>query len=273
MKEPTAIGIIDSGVGGLTVAREVIRQLPQERIVYFGDNARCPYGPRPVDEIRQFTNQMIQFLFQFPIKALVIACNTASAVVLEEVRERIDLPVLGVIRPGARAAISATRSGRIGIIGTEATIRSGAYERALRQINPDLYVVGLACPPFVPLVEQRMQHTPEARAIVRETLAPLCHEELDTLILGCTHYPLLTSLIQEAMGDEITLISSAEETARELSTLLSLKDLHADPHQRLAPIHQFFTSGDADVFRQIGEEWLGLELNVQHRSPEALLQF
>ncbi|NGQ94384.1 glutamate racemase [Brevibacillus sp. SYP-B805] len=267
MNEQKAIAIIDSGVGGLTVAREVMRQLPQERILYFGDNARCPYGSRPPGEIRSFSLQMIQFLFQYPVKALVIACNTAAAVVLEEVREFTAVPVLGVIEPGARAAISASRTGRIGIIGTETTIRTAAYERALRRINPNLYVAGLACPQFVPLVENRLIHTPEAERIVAETLAPLKYEELDTLILGCTHYPLLAPLIQKALGDEITLISSAEETARELSTLLSLSDMHA-PAQWDQPRHQFFTSGEIEVFRQIGEEWLGCPVNVEHRVLE-----
>jgi glutamate racemase len=264
MNEQKAVAIIDSGVGGLTVAREVMRQLPRERILYFGDNARCPYGSRPPEEIRAFSLQMIQFLFQYPVKALVIACNTAAAVVLDEVKEFTAVPVLGVIEPGARAAISVSRTGRIGIIGTETTIRTAAYERALRRINPNLYVVGLACPKFVPLVENRLLHTQEAERIVAETLAPLKYEELDTLILGCTHYPLLAPLIQKALGDEITLISSAEETARELSALFSIGDMHASELLDW-PEHKFFTSGEENVFRQIGEEWLGCHVNVEHR--------
>ncbi|HZG18097.1 MAG TPA: glutamate racemase [Candidatus Bathyarchaeia archaeon] len=271
MNEQKAVAIIDSGVGGLTVAKEIMRQLPREKILYFGDNDRCPYGSRPAEEIRTFSLQMIEYLYQYPVKALVIACNTAAAVVLEEVKELSAIPVLGVIEPGARAAISASRTGRIGIIGTETTIRTASYERALRRLNPNLYVSQLACPEFVPLVEKRLLHTPEARRIVEETLASLRYEELDTLILGCTHYPLLASLIQEALGDEITLISSAEETARELSTLFSLGDMHASEHTAV-PQHLFFTSGNKQIFREIGEEWLDCELQVEQKDLAQAMQ-
>lgn len=271
MNEQKAVAIIDSGVGGLTVAREVMRQLPREKVLYFGDNARCPYGSRPAEEIRTYSMQMIQHLFQYPVKALVIACNTAAAVVLDEVKEFTAVPVLGVIEPGARAAISASRTGRIGIIGTEMTIRTAAYERALRRINPNLYVSSLACPRFVPLVENRLLDSPEACRIVEETLAPLHYEELDTLILGCTHYPLLAPLIQKALGDEITLISSAEETARELSALFSLGNLHAS-EQADWPQHKFFTSGNEVIFRQIGEDWLARPLEVEQQDLQRTLQ-
>lgn len=265
MEGKRAIGVIDSGVGGLTVVREIMRQLPREHIVYFGDNERCPYGHRAKQEIECFSKQMIDFLFQFPLKALVIACNTVAAVGLERFHDQCQLPVLGVIEPGARAAISATRSGRIGIIGTQMTIQTRAYQTALNRLNPDLYTVGLACPEFVPLVENGLYHTDKARRIVRETLRPLKAEEVDTLILGCTHYPLLAPLIQEIMGDEITLISSAEETARELSALLSIHQLHTG-EQAEQREHAFFTSGDPHLFRQIGEEWLQKEIVVRrHR--------
>jgi glutamate racemase len=267
MGEQQAIAIIDSGVGGLTVAREVMRQLPQEKIIYFGDNARCPYGSRAADEIRAFCYQMIDFLSQYPMKALVIACNTATAVVLDELRDETKLPVFGVIEPGARAAVNASRAGRIGVIGTETTIRTAAYQRALHKMDPGLYVAGMACPGFVPLVENRLFHTAEAKRIVAETLAPLRAEKLDTLILGCTHYPLLAPLIQEALGSEVTLISSAEETARELSMLLAQQE--ADLHPA-SPEHVFYTSGDAETFREIGEEWLGSKLVVQQRSLDKI---
>ncbi|AYK07089.1 glutamate racemase [Brevibacillus laterosporus] len=268
MNGKETIGIIDSGVGGLTVVKEVMRQLPREKIVYFGDNARCPYGSRDSEEIRTYTNQMIQFVSQFQLKALVIACNTAASVVLHEAKERMNSPVIGVIEPGARAAISASRTGRIGVIGTEMTIRTGAYLQAMRRINPELYTVGMACPAFVPLVEQQRLHTEEARQIVTKTLEPFRHEELDTLILGCTHYPLLAPLIQEAMGDSITLINSAEETARELSAMLSMKGL-LNEQQEIEPKHHlFYTSGSKQVFQQIGEEWLECPLNVQQQVLE-----
>ncbi|GAA4704857.1 glutamate racemase [Brevibacillus fulvus] len=272
MQKQHAIAIIDSGVGGLTVAREVMRQLPQEQIIYFGDNARCPYGSRDPEEIRYFCLQMVDFLSQYPLKALVIACNTATAVALEDLRERLNIPVLGVIEPGARAALSASRSGRIGVIGTETTIRTAAYERALRRIHPELYVVGKACPAFVPLVEQQLQHTEEAVRIVKETLAPLHQYDLDTLILGCTHYPLLTSLIAEAMGETVTLISSAEETARELSMLLSLQDSLATARGDGVE-HHFYTSGDDVTFRNIGEAWFGCHINVQRKILEKAPNF
>ncbi|QDX93052.1 Glutamate racemase [Brevibacillus laterosporus] len=268
MNGKETIGIIDSGVGGLTVVKEVMRQLPREKIVYFGDNARCPYGSRDSKEIRTYTNQMIQFVSQFQLKALVIACNTAAAVVLHEAKERMKLPVIGVIEPGARAAISASRTGRIGVIGTEMTIRTGAYLQAMRRINPELYAVGMACPAFVPLVEQQRLHTEDARRIVAETLKPFRFEELDTLILGCTHYPLLAPLIQEALGDGITLINSAEETARELSAMLSMQGLLNEQQEIEPKQHLFYTSGDKQVFQQIGEEWLECSLNVQQHMLE-----
>ncbi|MET3290474.1 glutamate racemase [Brevibacillus fluminis] len=267
MNRQQAIGIIDSGVGGLTVAREIFQQLPNEKLVYVGDNARCPYGSRSADEIRAFTYQMIRFLEQFSIKALVIACNTAAAVVLEELVGQSDLPIIGVIEPGARAAISASRSGRIGIIGTETTVRTQAYVRALRRINPDLYFASLACPAFVPLVEGQLLETEEAHQIVTESLEPLKREGIDTLILGCTHYPLLAPLIQDAMGNDITLINSGEETALGLSNLLAIHDLHAASGS-VEPTHRFFTSGDPQVFKEIGDQWLNRKLFVERFLPE-----
>lgn len=275
MSDHESIAIIDSGVGGLTVAKEVMRQLPGESILYFGDNARCPYGSRTPEEIRAYSFQMIEFVSKFPIKALVIACNTATAVVLEEARRRLPLPVIGVIEPGARAAISVTKTNRIGVIGTETTIRTKAYEQAVKQLRPDSCVVGLACPAFVPLVETHCQHSEEAQKEVERTLEPLQGLELDTLILGCTHYPLLAPLIQKAVGSGVALISSAEETAREVSRLLGDvtnglargKERPADP-----PIHCFYTSGNALSFQRIAEEWLGFPVQVESRSLEKLYQ-
>ncbi|MFY0545367.1 glutamate racemase [Brevibacillus sp. H7] len=272
MSEQQAIAIIDSGVGGLTVAREVMRQLPNERILYFGDNARCPYGSKTPEEIRAYSFQMIDYVLQFPLKALVIACNTATAVVLGEARRRLHLPVIGVIEPGARAAVMASKTGRIGVIGTETTIRTRAYEHALLRLHPDLYVVGLACPAFVPLVERGMQRTDEARETVTKTLGQLRHEELDTLILGCTHYPLLAPVIQEVLGEDIRLISSAEETARELSSLLCSGQTEFPPALLHSPDHLFMTSGDQEKFREIAEEWLGRNLTVKRQVLEKSFQ-
>ncbi|WP_054948938.1 glutamate racemase [Numidum massiliense] len=257
------IGILDSGVGGLTVAREVMRQLPRERIVYFGDTVNCPYGPRSADEVRQFTFDIVRFLQTFSLKALVIACNTATAVALEEAKRWLTVPVFGVIHPGARAAIKATNSGRIGVIGTEGTIKSGAYARALTQINADLHVVSHACPTLVPLVESGQAEAPETLPYVEAALKPLKGIALDTLILGCTHYPLLHKHISHVMGNGVQLISSAEEVARELSAVLHHQELLAPPLSAHNGEHQFFTSGAPQLFRKIAKKALGLDISVQ----------
>ncbi|MFB9988041.1 glutamate racemase [Bacillus benzoevorans] len=252
MKRP--IGVIDSGVGGLTVAKEIMRQLPNEQIIYVGDTARCPYGPRPAEEVKVFTWQMTRFLLEKEIKMLVIACNTATAVALNEIRSELSIPVLGVIHPGARAAIKVTRNKRIGIIGTIGTVRSVAYERALTQLDKNVYSISLACPKFVPLVESGEYSSPLAKKIVAETLRPLKNKGLDTLILGCTHYPLLQPLIQNVMGHYVKVISSGEETASEVSTILQ--------HNRMLnkengePEHAFFTTGSKGMFTKIASEWL-----------------
>jgi glutamate racemase len=248
------IGVIDSGVGGLTVAKEIMRQLPNEKIIYVGDTARCPYGPRPAEEVKNFTWQMTNFLLEKDIKMLVIACNTATAVVLEEIREKLSIPVLGVIQPGARAAIKITKTHRIGVIGTMGTVKSAAYEKALRQINKRTIVTSLACPKFVPLVESGEYNGAVAKKIVAATLQPLKNKDLDTLILGCTHYPLLEDLIQQVMGDRVKVISSGEETASEVSTILQHSGLlNVEEEERE---HVFFTTGSKTIFKKIASNWL-----------------
>jgi glutamate racemase len=260
LKEP--IAILDSGVGGLTVTHEIIRQLPREEIVYFGDTARCPYGSRSKEEVKEYSYQMIRFLEQFKPKMLVIACNTATAVILEELRATSAIPVIGVIHPGVRTAIKATLTGRVGIIGTANTINSQLYEQALKQIHPELYVKSLACPSLVPLVEEgRFEHE-DAFEIVKKELYPLTLEDIDTLILGCTHYPLLAPVIQRVLGDHVRLISSADETAREISTILFHKNMLSQTFGR--PKHKFFTSGKTAMFRQIAESWLKCSIEVEH---------
>jgi glutamate racemase len=254
------VAILDSGVGGLTVAKEVMRQLPLEKIVYFGDSLRAPYGPRPAEEVRKFTLQIVDYLLQFQPKMIVIACNTATAVALEEIRQLVDIPVVGVIHPGARAAITTTRNGQVGVIGTEGTILSGAYEKALKSISPSLEIIGLACPQFVPLVEQGLSGQEDTYRIVSECLQQLTESSIDCLILGCTHYPFLSSLISEVMGPNVALISSADETAREVSTILYHKGLLAKRIQK--PVHQFLCSGDPELFRRIAEQWLNEEIKV-----------
>lgn len=259
-KNEQAIGILDSGVGGLTVAREVMRQLPREKIIYVGDTLRCPYGPRPVDEVRRFTMEIIQFLRQFSLKAILIACNTATAVALEDVRNFLSIPVLGVIEPGARAAIKVTQTNRIGVIGTQGTIQSHAYEKALYRIHPQLTVFSLACPPFVPLVERGERTGALVEKVVSETLQPLKDTHIDTLILGCTHYPLLFDPISKVMGEHVSIISSAEETAAELSTILQHQDLLSTNEN---PVHCFYTTGLKAPFARIAEDWFGHSVPVQ----------
>jgi glutamate racemase len=255
-----AIAILDSGVGGLTVVKEVMRQLPQEKIIYFGDTARTPYGPRSPEEILLFTKQIVDYLIQFQPKLIVIACNTATAVALEYIRATVHIPVVGVIHPGARAAIKTTKNGIVGVIGTEGTIKSKAYVIALKQLSPQIQVIQLACPTFVPFVEKGLFNTRETIEEIGQSLISLRKEKMDCLILGCTHYPFLRDTISEVMGDKVALISSADETAREISTVL----YH---HGQLAattslPVHQFFCSGDSRMFQQIAQDWLGEQIKV-----------
>lgn len=250
-----AIAVLDSGVGGLTVVKELMRQLPREKICYFGDTARTPYGPRPAEEVIAFTREIVDYLVQFQPKMIVIACNTATAVALEDIRCRVRLPVIGVIEPGARAAIERTNVYRIGVIGTEGTIKSGAYELALKRLAPHVQVVGLACPTFVPLVENGLFRSPEAYTAVSQALRPLKRGAIDCLILGCTHYPFLAAPISEAMGNEVTLVHSAEETAREIVAILTASNQLAN--KDTVPVHHFFCSGDPLKFQHIAQDWLG----------------
>lgn len=257
------IGILDSGVGGLTVVREVLRQLPREEVIYIGDSARCPYGSRPIREIRQFAMEMVQFLLQFEPKALVVACNTITAVLLSDLKKMLSIPVIGVIEPGARAAIRVTKNHNIGVIGTKGTIQSNAYEKALLRIHPELNVYSLACPGLVPLVENGIDQTSsDVWHIVQQELSPLQHSGIDTLILGCTHYPIIAEIIGRVMGEQVKLISSADETASELSLVLSQgEQLVLD--DRFIPQHRFYTTGDPLAFRNIAENWLKRDIAVQ----------
>ncbi|WP_066194516.1 MULTISPECIES: glutamate racemase [Gracilibacillus] len=259
MKQP--IGVIDSGVGGLTVASELVRQLPKESIIYVGDTKRCPYGPRPREEVVQYTWEMVQFLLARDIKMLVVACNTATAFTLEQLREQLTIPVVGVIQPGARAAITHSRTGEIGVIGTEGTISSKAYVNALQHINTEIDVFDLACPQFVSIVEQGLVQGEKAYQVVYESLQPLKrHVNMDTLILGCTHYPMIRELIQEVMGPMVMVISSGEETAREVSTILGYQK---KLYQGSAPSrHHFYTTGDVQVFENIASRWLNKRIEA-----------
>ena len=249
------IGVIDSGVGGLTVARELMRQLPKEKLIYLGDTVRCPYGSRPKEEIIQFTLEMVDFLIKKEIKLLVIACNTATAFTLDRLREKLSIPVIGVIEPGARAAIKVTKTNHVAVLGTEGTIRSGAYPTALNQVMEDLSIYSLACPKFVPLVESGDFLQEESQVVIEESLLPLKKfSDLDTVILGCTHYPIIADQIQKAVGEQIKIISSGEETAREVSAILAYQELSYEGSRK--PEHDFFTTGSADRFKALANRWM-----------------
>jgi glutamate racemase len=259
-----AIGFFDSGVGGLTVVREVMRQLPNERIVYLGDSARAPYGPRPADQVRQFSIELTRFLLKKNIKMLVIACNTATAVALEEIKDWLDIPVVGVIQPGSRAALKATKKNHIGVIGTVGTINSGEYGRIIRSKSPDTLVQGLACPKFVPIVESNEANSPIAKKVVAESLIPFKLNKPDTLILGCTHYPLLAPIVQRVMGNDVTLIDSGAETVSDVSMLLDYFDIAADPNATRGE-HEFYTTSSEKMFQDIADSWLEeKQTNIHH---------
>src|SRR3954468_5258397 len=227
MSQESPIGVFDSGIGGLTVAHEVIRQLPHESIVYFGDTARVPYGPKSPDTVRRYSREIASFLRDQGVKNIVIACNTATAHALNVLRDEMDMPVIGVVEPGARAAVAATKQGHIGVIGTVGTIKSGAYERAIRALDPDGMSTARACPRFGPLVEEGWTDHDATRLVAREYLEPLIAAEIDTLVLGCTHYPLLKPLLREVLGSSVRLIDSAEETAAETARTLAASSIAA----------------------------------------------
>ncbi len=254
----TPIGIFDSGFGGLTVARSVIDQLPHESVLYLGDTARQPYGPKPISEVREYALECLDHLVERGVKALVIACNSASAAMLRDARERYDVPVVEVILPATRRAVAASRTGRIGVICTRATADSMAYDDAFAAA-PHVELHTRACPRFVDFVERGVTGGPELLAAAHEYLDPLTSEGVDTLILGCTHYPLLTGVISYVMGDQVTLVSSAEECAKDVYRMLVQRDL-----MRTAgvPEHQFLTTGDPAEFEGIGRRFLGPELTV-----------
>lgn len=256
------IGFLDSGVGGLTVVRECMRQLPHEEVIFVGDSARAPYGPRPAEQIREFTWQMVHFLLSKNVKMIVLACNTATAVVWEEVKAALDIPVLGVVLPGASAAIKATKTQRVGVIGTQMTVSSDIYRKKIQALSPEVEVRSLACPKFVPLVESNETHTSLAKKVVYETLRPL-KGQVDTLVLGCTHYPLLGPIIQQAMGSQVRLIDSGAETARDISVLLNYFQINHSREVETAPA-RFFTTAGVHSFEAIASSWLQEPVEVEH---------
>jgi glutamate racemase len=252
------IGVFDSGIGGLTVARELMWQLPNESIIYFGDTARVPYGPKSPDTVRRYSHEISEFLLRQGVKAVVIACNTATAHALPALKGELPVPVIGVVEPGARAAVDATRGGDIGVIGTVGTIGSGAYERAIRELLPDAHVTVRPCPLFVPLVEEGWIEHEASRLIAHEYLEPFVESHVDTLVLGCTHYPLLKRLIGETVGRRVRLIDSAEETAAETGRVLADAGLRAPVGT--TPRHRFVASDAPDHFLRMAQRFLGAPL-------------
>jgi glutamate racemase len=252
------LGIFDSGVGGLTVARAVLDQLPHEPVLYVGDTARGPYGPRPIAEVRAFALDVMDHLVDQGVKALVIACNSASAAVLRDARERYAVPVVEVIQPAVRRAVRATRNGRVGVIGTAATITSGAYADAFAAA-PELRLTSQACPRFVEFVEAGVTGGPELLAVAHEYLDPVTEAGVDTVVLGCTHYPLLTGVLSYVLGEDVTLVSSAEETAKDVYRTLVAADLLRGA-DRPPPTHRFLATGDPGPFADLGRRFLGPEI-------------
>jgi glutamate racemase len=250
------IGVFDSGLGGLTVLRALIDLLPDERVVYFGDTGRFPYGPKPQDEVLAHALEITDVLLGHDVKALVVACNSAAAAALDVLQDRLDIPVVGVIEPGLRAAARVTRSGRIGVIGTVGTIASGAYQRLA---TDDIDVTCAACPGFVEFVEAGDVDSDQVHVLAERLLAPVREATVDTLVLGCTHYPLLARTIGDVMGRDVVLVSSADETAFAVRDLLTSRGMSASGPPS-DPRHVFFTSGPVDTFRTLGVRFLGPEV-------------
>ena len=259
------VGVFDSGVGGLTVAREIMRNLPSEKIVYFGDTARVPYGSKSKDTVIRYSSQIVHFLREQNVKAIVIACNTASAFALEAVQDKLDIPVLGVIEAGARVAAEETKNKRVGVIGTVGTVGSGIHESYLKRLNPEITVIGKACPLFVPLVEEGWLHDPVTVEVAARYLQELKDEQVDTLILGCTHYPLIRSTIQEVMGEKVRLVNPAYETALELKSLLTKMDLLSTGEQQAEFPYRFYVSDLADEFKEFANSILPYDVTMTRK--------
>jgi len=253
-----AIGVFDSGVGGLTVLRALRKHIPDESLVYLGDTARVPYGTKSSPTVIRYAHEAARFLLAQRVKLMVVACNTASAVAVDELIERYQVPVIGVILPGAKRALEMTRNGRIGVVGTEGTIRSRAYERALQEFRPDIVVHTAACPLFVPIAEEGWSCHEVARLAAHEYLAPLLDKGIDTLVLGCTHYPLLKNTLQEVVGPDVQLVDSAQETAKAVKLRLEQDQLLQSPSAAQPPC--YFVTDIPDRFIRVGGAFLGEQL-------------
>lgn len=256
------IGVFDSGVGGLTVASEIMKNLPKERIVYFGDTARVPYGSKSKQTVIRYSRQIIRFLQTQDVKAIVVACNTASALALEEVEKELDIPILGVVKPGAKVAAAATVNNRVGVIGTESTISSQMYQEFIRRIDPRITVIGKACPLFVPLAEEGWREDSVTDEVASRYLCKLKKQEIDSLIMGCTHYPLLSGAIQKVMGSGVKLVNPAYETAQELGRMLKQLGIESDGVEEEEFPYRFFVSDAAEKFKQFANSILPYDVKL-----------
>ncbi|MDF2821509.1 MAG: murI [Clostridiales bacterium] len=245
------IGVFDSGVGGLTVAKEIMKLLPNEKVVYFGDTARVPYGSKSKETVVRYARQIIRFLLTKDVKAIVIACNTACALALDTVKDEFDIPIIGVVKPGVEMALRVTKNKSIGIIGTEGTIKSETYTKLIHKVDSGIQVTGKACPLFVPLVEEGLLKDSITREVASRYLSVLKEQNIDSLVLGCTHYPLITNILQEVMGDKVTLVNPAIETAKELSQLLDEKGIKSLKLNELG--HEFFVSDREEKFEEFAK--------------------
>ena len=261
-KNAAPVGVFDSGVGGLTVAREIMRQLPNENLVYFGDTARVPYGSKSRDNIIRYSRQIIHFLKTKGVKAIVIACNTASALALDVVREESDIPIIGVVEPGARAALQITQTKKIGVIGTEATVQRAMYGKIIKGLDPTVSVIGKACPLFVPLVEEGFAKHKVTEEIIDYYLASMKQSDIDSLILGCTHYPLLRSRIRAYLGDKIQLVNPAYETAMDLKYILKESGMENAGKEGEHATYSFYVSDAADKFKQFANSILPYDIET-----------
>lgn len=260
MQSDAPIGVFDSGIGGLTVVRELMRLLPDEDIIYFGDTARVPYGPKSPETVSRYAHEITAFLHGEGVKNVVVACNTATAHAVDTLRDHFDIPITGVIEPGARAAVRASLAKQIGVVGTQGTVNSGAYERAIHSLDSEIQVTARACPLFVPFVEEGWLDHPAIELVARDYLEPLLDSDIDALVLGCTHYPLIKPVIAHIVGPQMKLIDSAEETASEVARLLEQNGLrHAERND--SPRFRFIASDAPEHFRSVGKRFLGAAIN------------
>src|SRR5918999_4122846 len=268
--DPRPVGVFDSGMGGLTVLHECLVTLPHEDFTYLGDGARLPYGPRPLEEIRRYAGEIAGYLEREGVKLIVAACNSATAAALPELQERLSVPIVGVITPEAHAAVQATRNRRIGLLATEATVEAGRYGDLVRTLDAGARLFPVACPRLVPLIESDEPYGAETVEAVRGYAAPLKEAGVDTVILGCTHYPLIRQILQRVFGRGVMLVFSAEETAREVAETLARKGIENDPSREGAA--RFFTTGDPVLFRELGERFLQLSIADVQRVSLAELE-